>query len=164
MASGQTKALIAIAVAVMFGVMQIVCACMPVGNIAEMTDVVSSQHASHMPTPGGHHSVATQNEHMGHGAPSVMVAMANVDDSSREHGEHDHATDCAHCDSSITNSSSADVPTPSVYDLPQPDFLIATADPTPLHRAGMAATNLSGLRWRDPPRPTPVSLKTLALI
>ncbi|GHA94086.1 hypothetical protein GCM10009069_16520 [Algimonas arctica] len=164
MALGQMKALISIAVATLFGVMQIVCACLPAATSADLLPTSASSHTSHMAMSKAGMSAQSHGEHSAHGTSIMAMDMDDADRESRADDDHDHAMDCVHCDTDLTNASVSDIPTPSVVDVPQPELVFVMADPTPRYRAGMAATNLSGLRWRDPPRSTPVSLNTLALI
>lgn len=138
------------AFAVMFGIVQLLCACMDMPSAAAFS---ADTHASHQMSMSGpdHHA---------------MMNMTEQDRPSHDHGEHDHEADCSHCDDTVVLAVTGDI-APSVFTTPSA-FKTAYFDLAPDTRAGMAATNLAALRWLDPPRrlssPDPVTLHTRSLI
>jgi hypothetical protein len=141
------------AFAVIFGIVQIICACMPSAQNSDFVDA---------PTQTVH-----QMSHMGAGDMAAHAGhdMSAQSSSKHDHGEHDHQADCSHCDDTVVLAVNVDVApavftTPTVYKTVSVATVITT-------RAGMAGTNLAGLRWLDPPRPltnpTPISLNTRSL-
>ena len=161
MAAGQTRAFFALIIAVTFGVLQVLCACLP----ANAQTVTAGM---------GHASVVM--EHHGHAAHDdsgvMMISDMGRDNSSEpmpaghcdpDPNGHDHVENCSHCDGINLLSTAIDLPnaTPSDQTV-QLVAVLPTALPAP-NRAGMAGSSLGGLRWRDPPRPTPVTLKNISL-
>ena len=159
MAAGQIRAFVALIVAFTFGVLQVLCACLP-ANAQLPSDASDSVHAStthqaHTTTEGTHAL------DMGNMDATMSMPSGHCDPDPEE---HDHVENCGHCDGFDALSASSEVPaSPSAELTPPIAAIIPTTIPT-VRRAGMAETNLSGLRWRDPPRSSPVDLKTLALI
>jgi hypothetical protein len=162
MAAGQTRAFFALIVAVTFGVLQVLCACLPANaqpavqdGLHAKTDVV--QQTVTGPQSGTTFLISDMAE--GHVPQDMPPGHCDPDPDS-----HDHVENCSHCDDTNILTASADLPNAMSVEFSSPQAVImSTALPSP-RRAGMAATNLGGLKWRDPPRPTPVALKTLALI
>ncbi|MGB3456558.1 MAG: hypothetical protein WBA35_09375 [Litorimonas sp.] len=155
----------ALIVAITFGVVQILCACLPDSGtvqtaVPENTDVAVAHQAHNledMPDVILLADLATS--HAGHTMAEPMPEGHCDPDP-----QHDHAENCSHCDGTSAVDAKADLTNAPLLDLPsQSVTLTASALPSP-HRAGMAGSALHGLRWRDPPQPTPVTLKTLALI
>lgn len=165
MALGQIRAMFALIVAVTFGAVQILCACLPDSGtlqtaVPENTDVAVA-HQAHSPDdmPDVILLADLATSHAGHSMPEPMPEGHCDPDP-----QHDHAENCSHCDGTSAVDAKADLTNAPLLDLPsQSVTLTASALPSP-HRAGMAGSALHGLRWRDPPQPTPVTLKTLALI
>tara|TARA_R110002020_G_scaffold234869_2_gene446981 strand:+ start:3061 stop:3513 length:453 start_codon:yes stop_codon:yes gene_type:complete len=147
---GHIRAGLVAAFAVIFGIVQLLCACIDISNVAE---ILPQSSASHQMSINGHDHHA-------------MINMSEQHTTSHDHGEHNHETDCSHCDDTVVLAGTADV-TPSVFTKPT---VLKTAyiDKAPVKRADMAATNLAGLRWLDPPRrlpsSNPVTLHTRSLI
>lgn len=143
---GQFRSGLVAAFAVMFGVVQLICACLP--------DVIAPALSSIDAAPA-HHMAAHTGHDMTH----------NTGQSSPDHTEHDHEESCSHCDNSTVITASADI-APPAYIGPSYDEPVFTFSAAP-SRAAMAETNLAGLRWLDPPRPltnpTPVTLKIRSL-
>ncbi|MGJ8560331.1 MAG: DUF2946 family protein [Litorimonas sp.] len=158
MALGQYKFLSAALVAVMFTIAQMICACMPAQDLSIEMSQLHAQSVSQM-AGGMHHDVS--GEEM---SADSSHSMADGRMAGHEHSEHEHLASCAHCDASLISSGSVDLPTPTLVDLPQIDFALHTVAPGSAPTEIEVDPHLSGLRWRTPPRPTPVTLKTLALI
>lgn len=138
------------AFAVMFGIVQLLCACMDMPSAAAVSP---QSHSSHQMSMSG------QDHH-------AMTDMAELSAPSHDHGEHEHEADCSHCDDTVVLAITVDI-APSVFTTPS-SFKTAYFDRASDTRAGMAATNLAALRWLDPPRrlssPNPVTLHTRSLI
>jgi hypothetical protein len=170
MAAGQFKTFFALIVAVAFGVVQVLCACLPSTDlemVASTSVVVQADHANHLDTSmmvmNSSSAVTGHTSHdQGHDSHIELEPTPTLDCGSDD--KHDgHSVDCAHCDGASLKTATTDIPSASQVELPkQPIALVAITLPSP-QRAGMAATNLAGLRWRDPPRPTPITLKTVSL-
>jgi len=147
---GNIRTGIVAAFAVMFGIVQILCACMDLPS-AQMTEPAQIVHQMSMGMSAHDH----------HGMMDAEQSPATHD-----HGEHDHEVDCSHCDDTAVLLVSAEL-SPSVFTTPA-KYKTAYFDKTPHTRADMAATNLSALRWLDPPRraygQSPVTLHTRSLI
>lgn len=162
MAAGQTRAFFALIVAVTFGVLQVLCACIPASaqamNHSMAHAEVTPGHAVH----SGHDDTAViliADMAAGHAPADMPPGHCDPDPSG-----HDHVENCSHCDGANLVSASADLPNATPAELGNPLVAVVSQSLPSPHRAGMAATNLASLRWRDPPRPSPVTLKTLALI
>lgn len=159
MALGQYKFFSAAFIAVMFTIAQIICACLPPQDLSVEISQLQAQSVSQM--AGGMH-----NEMLGRemsAEASHPIADGHV--AGHEHTEHDHSASCAHCDASLVSPAFVDLPTPTSVNLPQIDFALHTAASGPAPTTEIELDpQLSGLRWLTPPRPTPVTLKTLALI
>lgn len=148
---GQFRSGLVTAFAVMFGVVQLICACLPDVTAPALSPIEAApahQMSSHdMAAYSGH----DMSHSTGHSSPA--------------HTDHDHEENCSHCDVSTVIAASADI-VPPAYTAPsyEEPVLIYNAAPS---RAAMAETNLAGLRWLDPPRPltnpTPVTLKIRSL-
>jgi len=138
------KAGVIAAFAVIFGIVQILCACMDMPSTQADVPAKALQHMSMEMSGQEHHAMTDP-------AQNSM---------SHDHGEHDHKVDCSHCDDTVVLAVSADI-SPNVFTTPA-SYKTAFYDRVPDTRADMAATNLSGLRWLDPPRRdvslTPVTL------
>ena len=147
---GHIRAGLIAAFAVLFGIVQLLCACMDIPSVAEVSPQSSASRQMNM------------NGHDYH----AMINMSEQHTTSHDHGEHDHKTDCSHCDDTVVLAGTADV-TPSVFTEPTVSKT-AYIDKLPVTRADLAATNLAGLRWLDPPRrlssSNPVTLYTRSLI
>ena len=159
MAAGQFRAFSALIVAVMFGVVQIVCACLPdVETSGSLDATVASASVSH-------------HGHISQSAETIDLANLQIAPSPMPKGHCDPdgetpgpTADCAHCDGASLTASAIDVPSATLTLTKKPDVTpVAAVLPAP-KRAGMAATNLAGLRWRDPPRSSPVKLQNITLI
>jgi len=136
--------------AVMFGIVQLLCACL---DMPEASAFTSQSHSiDQMDVAAStHHSVKMDDDQT---TPET------------EHGDHDHQADCSHCDDSAVATITSDS-LPSVLTTYSADTTVYS-NAAPLTRSNMAATNLAGLRWLDPPRrlssPDPVTLHTRSLI
>ena len=141
-----------VAFAVMFGIVQLICACLPevqsTNFIATQSQV--SHHMSTNKDGQDHHSV---------------VDISDQAAPSHDHDDHDHEVDCSDCDYTVILAVNVDL-APSVFTTPAV-YQTSYLDFSPVTLADMAATNLAGLRWLDPPRtktsPSPVLLKTRSL-
>lgn len=149
---GHIRSGLVAAFAVMFGIVQLLCACVDVPDRSALTP---QSHTSHqMSTTGQDH----------HGVLNIAERSVPAHD----HGEHDHghAADCSHCDEIVVLAVNVDI-APSIFTTPAV-YKVAYFDRAPDTRADMAATNLAGLRWLDPPRrlssTDPVTLHTRSLI
>lgn len=154
MLSGYIRSGFVLAFAVMFGIVQLICPCLPDATSASPVPT-SSPVVHQMSGMGGHH-MSELSHH----------AMSDQDAPAHDHGEHDHQVDCSHCDSAVVLAFNADI-SPSAFTIASeytPSFVM----PDSVYRANMAGTNLAALRWLDPPRQltnqTPVSLHTRSLI
>ena len=147
---GHIRAGLVAAFAVMFGIVQLLCACMDMPSAAA---VQSQSHAPHQMNLSG------QDHH-------AMMETADLGAPTHDHGEHDHEADCSHCDDTVVLAVTADI-MPNIFTTATV-FKTAYFERTSDTRADMAATNLAGLRWLDPPRrlssPDPVTLHTRSLI
>lgn len=136
--------------AVMFGIVQLLCACM---NVPSAAAASPDAHTSNQMSMGCHD-------------PHAMMDMEEQGTPSHDHGEHDHQADCSHCDDTVVLAVTTDF-APNIFTTPS-TFKTAYFEPAPATRAGMAASNLAALRWLDPPRrlssPDPVTLHTRSLI
>ncbi len=147
---GHFKTGLAAAFAIMFGVVQLLCACMDIPNAEPLSP---QSHASHTMTMGGHDHAA-------------MTKMAERVPASHDHGEHQHKADCSHCDdTAFILAASAIAP----IVLTSPTFpKAAYIDSSPIAVTLIDVANLTGRRWLDPPgpasNPTPVALHTRSLI
>jgi len=157
MPSGHIRTGLVATFAVIFGIVQIVCACLPETTNVNLTSISS---------PASHQMMADMNGHDHNAMKSMLEEMEPSQGSNHDHGEHDHEADCSHCDNMVVLAVNADI-APSVVTTPtinNNNYLSVL----PHTRANMAATNLAGLRWLDPPRqlssPDPVSLHTRSLI
>ncbi|WP_017932079.1 DUF2946 family protein [Robiginitomaculum antarcticum] len=143
---GYIRAGLIAAFAIMFGIVQLICACMPVASGGIMA---------------AHPSFAT--DHM---SSHDMNQMANNDASPPNHGQHEHKAKCSHCDDTVALSVILDT-TPYVYNVPT-IYVARYSLPAPRVYAFVADINRSGLRWHNPPRPLsspgPVKLQTRSLI
>lgn len=158
MAAGQTRALFALIIAATFGVLQVLCACLPANAQTLIAEADQSQSTATHPT---HDAQTTfQIIDMVSEAASHEMPPGHCDP---DPNGHDHVENCSHCDGVNLLSAAVDLPnaTPSDQTV-QFVAVLPTALPSP-NRAGMAGSSLSGLRWRDPPRPTPVALKNISL-
>lgn len=173
---GQKNILATVVLATLFLMAQVLCACLPtaaetsqISSLAPTAVAQSDDHGDHH--DDGHHEMSMamtmSHGHAGHVLPEPPPASPEPESEapcSSDSGHHDHVADCSHCDGASLIATVIDLPTGTTTDLPsQKTILVVSALPSPL-RAGMAGTNLAGLRWRDPPAQTPVTLKTLALI
>lgn len=147
---GYIRAGLIAAFAVIFGIVQLLCACMDVPG----TEVVSPQSRSttHIAMSDRHHH--------------TVLDMAGQDVPSHDHGNHDHEADCSHCDDAVILATTADTAS-SFLTMPS-DFKATCFDRVLDTRANMEATNLVGRRWLDPPKrmssPDPVILHNRSLI
>lgn len=150
MPSGHIRASLVAAFAVIFGIVQLVCACMDMTG----TEAAASQsHMSHQMSAGDqvHHA---------------MVDMDAQERLIRGHGEHEHKADCSHCDDTAVPAATVDA-TPYIFTKPatlKTHYYDLAADT----RADITTANLAGLRWLDSPRRLPgldpVTLNTRSLI
>jgi len=154
MLTGNLRSGFVLAFAIMFGVVQLICPCLP--DSPSASPVPASSSAVHQMSSMGGHGMSKRS----HYAASEQDAPAH------DHGEHDHQADCSHCDGSVVLAFSADI-SPSAFTTASeysPTYVV----PISVYRANMAGTNLAALRWLDPPRQltsqTPVSLHTRSLI
>jgi len=122
---GHIRSGLVAAFAVIFGIVQFLCACV---DVPDTSALMPQSHTSHqMSTTGQDH----------HGVLNIAEQSAPAHD----HGEHDHQADCSHCDDTVVLAATADV-TPSVFTKPTV-FKTAYIDKVTVTRADMAATNLA---------------------
>ena len=135
-------------VAVMFGVVQILCAC-TAQAAPESPQAVTMQTASD--DAHGNHDMAMQ----GHSSEST----------GQNQGHHHDGGDCAHCSGDLALASSFDGASAlkTVADASDLKTLLSSIA-APVTPANLAPSALDGLRWLDPPRPTLISHKVLLLI
>ncbi len=135
-------------VAVMFGVVQILCACTAQAAPAS-PQAVTMQAASG--DSHGNHDMAMH----GHSSKNTE----------KNQGHHHDGGDCAHCSGDLALASSSDGASALKTVAASSDlktFLSSVA--APITPANLAPSALDGLRWLDPPRPTLTSQKVLLLI
>ena len=151
MISGSVRPVLISLFAVLFGVVQLFCVCM-----------------SASATPLNIQETAPQTQVVSFGlAHSVVGGTASIGDHGEDHNsphdhdsEHEHLEDCAHCNGLDVVAASSDQGV--LATMPAPSYEKAILPKTverPITPALMAPAALGGLRWLDPPRPTPVTLK-----
>jgi hypothetical protein len=154
MLSGYLRSGLVLAFAVMFGIVQLICPCLP--DAPSASPVLTSSSFVHQMSGMGRHDLSEPSHH----------AMSEQDAPAHDHDEHDHQADCSHCDGAVVLAFNADI-SPSAFTTAS-EFTPTYVMPASVHRANMAGTNLAALRWLDPPRrlssQTPVSLHTRSLI
>jgi hypothetical protein len=137
-------------VALMFGVVQVLCACSAQTTpMSFQTDMVQSA------TIDAH----AHNDMAKHEPPSISFE--------HHHNQgHDHnGNDCAHCSGDLAFASSSDGASASKMAAPSHDIkTLLRSIAAPNTPANLAPSALGGLRWLDPPRPTLISQKVLLLI
>ena len=150
MPMGHIRTGLVAAFAVIFGIVQLICACMPIAQSNNF--VAMPNHAAHQM------SADNMTSHAGHDLTAESPPI-------HDHGEHDHQSDCSHCDDTVVFAINVDA-VPTVFTIPTV-YKTVFVEAAPIARAGMAGTNLAGLRWLDPPRPltnpTPITLNTRSL-
>ena len=150
MVLGHLKTAIVAAIAVVFGIVQLFCACL---DIASAETVLPP-------------STSIQQLKLSNHNHQAMIDVGAQSKSPHVHGERDHEADCSHCDDSVVLAVSPDV-APRVFTTPT-DFKTVFIELEPHTRADMASASLAGLHWLDPPRQfsssNPVTLHTRSLI
>jgi|GEM_PF-6727536 len=151
MLTGQIKAVFVVVFAVIFGAVQLACACTDANAASKSMQSMAM-------------SVVQDSEHLGHDNHNGNhPAQSNQQDRMPAHdheSDHDnHTQDCGHCngfDAYAASNQSLVAAAPS-------PFFEKTILAKPIARlttpVKMAPTALAGLRWLDPPTPTPVTLK-----
>lgn len=153
MLAGHIRLGLVATLAIMFGIVQIMCACL--SNVPTAYQASISL-ASHQVTSdaGGLNQNAITNK-----ADQSAVG--------HDHGTHNHEADCSNHDNVLVMASNMDI-SPSVSISSSVYNSLFVSNQAHLSRADMASTNLATLRWVDPPKsksnPSPVSLKTLSQI
>jgi hypothetical protein len=137
-------------VAVIFGIVQILCVC------SAQAAPLSPQTAT---MPMVHNDAYVHHENTAHDQlPSEIE---------HHHDQgHDHdGNDCAHCSGDLAFASSADGASASKMAASSSDLkTLLSSIAAPSTPANLAPSALNGLRWLDPPRPTLISQKVLLLI
>ena len=144
MLTGHMRAGTVAVFAVIFGALQLICACLPAMNTASsMTAQMSvvSEYNSH------------SNMSMGHGMALTPPPAQH------DHDQHDHEADCSHCSAATILSATLDQAPAGVVSVQSKKTIDAIKIVSAWPRAKMAATNLAALRWLDPPLQSPVTLK-----
>jgi hypothetical protein len=134
--------------AVLFGLAQLLCACMSV-QAAPMNHSVT--HVAEHPQAefGLFHAVM--------GAEESQATSEHTNGHQNHDG--DHAEGCTHCDGYSAVTPIADNILTVSAELPSLDkVIITTSLHRPKTRADMSPSAMAGLRWLDPPRDTLVSL------
>lgn len=139
------------ALAILFGVMQIVCVC------AHAEAAVLTEGTAHVEQ---HSELGSD---LRHAAPPSHHQFDTEHDEHKDHGhsrDHEHKADCAHCDDASILVGANDVLTPTTLtSLDDEDFIASRVYAIPVTRAHMAPSALDGLRWLHPPSSTLVTLK-----
>lgn len=137
-------------VAVIFGIVQILCVCSAQATplspqTATMSAVHNTAHVHHENT--AHDQLPSETKH-------------------HQNQGHDHdGNDCAHCSGDLAFASSADGASASKMAASSSDLkTLLSSIAAPSTPANFAPSALHGLRWLDPPRPTLFSQKVLLLI
>lgn len=149
MISGSLRPVLISAFAVLFGVAQILCACMSAqaAPVAQPMSQVSTTAQSQF---GLFHSVLASHD--------VEAPMDHANDQHDHGGEH--ASDCTHCEgySAVSQSGDGNLTVANLsHSLDK--AVLPSALPNSGTRAKMSPSALAGLRWLDPPNETPISLK-----
>ena len=142
MISGHSRATFLGAFVIVFGVAQMICACMPASAMTAMD--MAGPVAQHCDMPAGD-----------------MAAM-DMADQGDPHGP-DH--DCPHCDGQVLVAVNMSAGSFAVLpDYPSGKLVLpAPTDQSNLHSV-MAPTAMAGLGWLAPPGQSPVTQKIRALI
>lgn len=155
MGFGSFRPVLTSILAVLFGLAQLLCACVS-AQAALITHVDAQVVEASAPEFGLWHSVLAEID------DTTESDHSNHDDSPHhDHSNHggEHAEDCTHCEGYSAVKPSVDVQAKVSTDLPSQDKALETKPfPRLSTRAGMSPTALAGLRWLDPPRDTLVSL------
>lgn len=136
-------------VAILFGVVQILCACLPANASTPMQSA----------EPAAYEVVSIGLAHSILGDSDERSAPTHPDDHAPE-GEHEHANDCTHCDTSDSYLMNAEQNiAPSIHSADTQKIVWSVGDLNTQARANFAPSALAGLRWLHPPAPTLVQLK-----
>jgi len=147
--SGISRSVFISLFAILFGAVQVLCACMPA---SASTPPASAEPAAY--------------EIVNVGLANSILGDSDLPDGP-EHpaghhpdGDHDHADDCAHCDTSDSYLLNAEQSsTTSIQTVTSQKVVRVSVNQNTQTRANLAPTALAGLRWLHPPSPTPVQLK-----
>ncbi len=147
--SGISRSVFISLFAIIFGAVQVLCACMPAS--ASTSSFVVEAVAHEIVNVGLANSILGDNAELG--GPEHPEGH-------HPDGDHDHADDCAHCDTTDSYLLSAEQsPTNSIQATPSKKIAPIAITQNTQTRANLAPTALAGLRWLHPPSPTPVQLK-----
>ncbi len=147
--SGISRSVFISLFAIIFGAVQVLCACMPA---SASTPSITAEPAAHEIV-----SVGLANSILGDSAD-----LEGPEHPAGHHpdGNHDHTSDCSHCDTADSYLLSAEQsPTNGIQTTSSQKSVTVFVDQTAQTRANLAPTALAGLRWLHPPSPTPVQLK-----
>lgn len=159
MPTGHLKAGIVVIFAVMFGVVQLICACMPQSDLANSLNAPMQ-----MTSSAGEHAHMDHNQVVNsHGAEEASHNHNDASKHDHDNGCDDGAANCSHCAADVVLSAALDQAPPSVITTQSKAALVHTKQTPSQYYASMAPSNLAGLRWLDPPRQSPVTLKTRLL-
>jgi len=139
MPTGYIRSGLIAAFAIMFGILQLTCACLSI--VPHTNQAIAPSHSTHQMNDMSAHK------------------------SSHDHDGPDHQAVCSHCDEKVVLALNVDV-APKVFTTPT-FYRDVYSTPSFVPGPQMAATNLAGLRWLNPPRPlsslSPVKLNTRSL-
>ena len=142
MISGHSKATLVGAFAIVFGVAQMICACMPASAMTAMD--MAGPAAQHCEMPA---------------ADMAAMDMAEPGD------PHDPDRDCPHCDGQVLFAVNMSAGSFAVLpDFPSGKLILAAPTDQSNPHSVMAPTAIAGLGWLDPPGQSPVTQKIRSLI
>lgn len=137
-------------VAVIFGIVQILCVC--------------SAQATPLPPQTNTMLMVHNDAYVHHDEAAHDQLPSEIEHHHNQGHDHD-GDDCAHCSGDLAFASSYDGASASKIAAPSNDIkTLLRSIAAPNTPANLAPSALRGLRWLDPPRPTLISQKVLLLI